>query len=815
MPITKNTIRLIFAAFPIAAFFLVSCTQPPPEPTVDIGATVQAAVEKALPTATNTPEPDFQATVHAGIAGTMEVLARTPSPTPAPLPAPTPVIFTSPTITVDMPLNIKEGSERVAAIQFSDLIPGDSRYLYVVLVSHLSCEGTGMDELLSLGESVNVNEIRSVKIAASCTPGEHLLKVSLYRHAILVAENRIRFTVASPTPTPSPVPTATHTSIPTNTPTTTSTATPTLTSTATPTSTHTSTPIPTPTPPSTNTPAPTSTYTPVPSPTPSTSTNTADIVEQARAAVVRIEGPTSSGSGFVVDPEGHILTNEHVISGQSRLTVTFDNGASLVARVIASDAARDIALLKVAATTTLNVLPLATSVREGEEVIALGYPLGGDLRGSMTVTKGIVSAFRNIRGTAHIQTDAAINPGNSGGPLLNTKGEVVGMNTSVQREIQGEDYSAQGIGFAIKFDVLVSRLFVMKYGQSSPPTPVPTPAVVATQAPGYVFGLVNGSIDHNPEDGFIDVYRAEVSVSDAIIEATFFNPYSTQVGEWSSGFLFRSGRSNTFHVVVVSSNGAWYHYLRTGDVDTEQDLAAEFSDHIDTTRYGSNHIRIIANGSEGWLFINGELAGELDLNGLTGLGGVSTIGSYFRGHGISGESTRFEDFTIRRLTKAYGPRDGSIELDPDDGFIDEEEAGVWVKDGIIEAVFSNPYSPTQGDWSSGFLFRSGENTFHAAVIQEDGRWHHDLRLGETDDTHDLAEQYSPHIRTATSNRNHLRVITIGAEGWFFINDQFVAKLDLSGLQATGEVSAIASYFTGDGIDGYSTRFENFTIWSAD
>ena len=287
---------------------------------------------------------------------------------------------------------------------------------------------------------------------------------------------------------------------------------------------------------------PTATHTPVPTPTTIPSINIADVVEQARAGVVRIEGPTSSGSGFVVDADGYILTNEHVIEDQSRLTVVFDNGTRLTPRVIASDATRDIALLKVIATSTLTVLSFATSVREGEEVVALGYPLGGDLRGSMTITKGIVSAFRFMRGISHIQTDAAINPGNSGGPLLNSEGEVVGMNTSVQRDIQGEDYFAQGIGFAIKFDVLNSRLTAMKSGQSSHPTPVPTPGAIATQTPGYVFGPESGSIEHNPYSGFIDVYKTSTSVNDAVIEARYFNPYSSYDGSWSSGFIFRRTR---------------------------------------------------------------------------------------------------------------------------------------------------------------------------------------------------------------------------------------------------------------------------------
>ena len=160
---------------------------------------------------------------------------------------------------------------------------------------------------------------------------------------------------------------------------------------------------------------PTKTPTPTATPQPETSVDLADVVEQSRAGVVRIEGTTGSGSGFVVDPDGYILTNEHVINGQSRITVVFDNGTRLAARVISSDATRDIALLKVTPSGTLTALPFATSARVGEEVVALGHPL--NLGASMSVTDGIISAFRTIDGVSSIQTSAPINPGNSGGPI--------------------------------------------------------------------------------------------------------------------------------------------------------------------------------------------------------------------------------------------------------------------------------------------------------------------------------------------------------------------------------------------------------------
>ena len=283
--------------------------------------------------------------------------------------------------------------------------------------------------------------------------------------------------------------------------------------------------------------------------------------------------------------------------------------------------------------------------------------------------------------------------------------------------------------------------------------------------------------------------------------------------------MFRSGRFNEFHIVVVNSNGAWYHYLRTGDVDTEQDLAAEYSNHIDTTPYGNNHIRIIAKGTKGWLFINGAFVGNLDLSGLTGTGSVSAVGAYFQGDGIAGQSTRFEDFTIRSLRKVYGPMDGSMQHDPEDRYIEVHHSATSISDGIFEARFHNPFAINQGNWSHGFQIRtsfaSQSHYSHYVFIQQNGQWRHNLRLGTTEWDDDLAGQYSFGISTAFPSSNLISVIALGTEGWLFINDHFIEKLDLSGWVDKGEARAGIEFINGSGISGYSTRFEDFTIWSAD
>jgi S1-C subfamily serine protease len=158
------------------------------------------------------------------------------------------------------------------------------------------------------------------------------------------------------------------------------------------------------------------------------------------------------GTGFIFDPRGYILTNEHVIHGASQVLLRlYGKKKPVRARVVGTDYKHDIAILKADIDVPETVLKVGRSkdVRVGEWVVAIGSPLGLD----HTVTVGIVSAMERPMQIGDreypnlLQTDAAINRGNSGGPLINLRGEVIGMNTAVSQ-------SSQGIGFAIAADVL-------------------------------------------------------------------------------------------------------------------------------------------------------------------------------------------------------------------------------------------------------------------------------------------------------------------------------------------------------------------------
>jgi len=157
------------------------------------------------------------------------------------------------------------------------------------------------------------------------------------------------------------------------------------------------------------------------------------------------------GSGFVVSPDGYILTNHHVVGDASKVIVAFSDGREMPAKVVGSDAQSDVAVIKVDA-KNLATVPLGDSTKTevGEWVLASGAPYGL----TQTLTAGIVSATgRNSVGIASyenfIQTDAAINPGNSGGPLVNLRGEVIGINTAIFSRNGG----SVGLGFAIPVDM--------------------------------------------------------------------------------------------------------------------------------------------------------------------------------------------------------------------------------------------------------------------------------------------------------------------------------------------------------------------------
>jgi S1-C subfamily serine protease len=176
------------------------------------------------------------------------------------------------------------------------------------------------------------------------------------------------------------------------------------------------------------------------------------VVTKVRPAVVQVNVVTSRGeglgSGVILDSQGYIVTNNHVIANAQRIQITLYDGTSLSAQLVGTDQLDDLAIVKISATTKLSSIPLGDSskVQVGQEVLAIGNPLGI----TQTVTSGIISALDRAVSTIPdaIQTDAAINPGNSGGALVDLQGNLVGIPTLSAIDPQFQT-PANGVGFAI------------------------------------------------------------------------------------------------------------------------------------------------------------------------------------------------------------------------------------------------------------------------------------------------------------------------------------------------------------------------------
>ena len=214
----------------------------------------------------------------------------------------------------------------------------------------------------------------------------------------------------------------------------------------------------------------------------------ADVVENALPSVVQIIADSGSGTGFIVNESGLVVTNKHVVDGASQVTLRLASGGNFRGSVAERHRSLDLAYIEIDSGRSFTPIAIgdSTNIRVGEDVIAIGFPLGSSLGQEPTVSVGIISAKRNDR----LQTDASLNPGNSGGPLLNMYGQAIGVVTS-RVDSTNSGRPVAGIAFAIPINEVKSGLGrqVSPSGRTLPtpnstpfPTIGPTPDLQATKS---------------------------------------------------------------------------------------------------------------------------------------------------------------------------------------------------------------------------------------------------------------------------------------------------------------------------------------------
>ncbi len=285
------------------------------------------------------------------------------------------------------------------------------------------------------------------------------------------------------------------------------------------------------------------------------------------------------GSGILVDSEGYILTNNHVVDGATSVSVKLDNGNTVAATVVGKDAIDDLAVIKVDASAVSDITPLtlgdSSQIQPGQMAIAIGNPFGLD----DTVTVGVISGLDRSLGnlTGLIQTDASINPGNSGGPLLvvdsTGTGVVIGINTAIETSPTG----VTGIGFAVPSNVAARVLPSLKAGTTltRPWIGISGTAVTATLAeqlslpvtsgvyvisvtadsPAQAAGLIGGNLDTNgsPASGGDIITAIDGQSVAAVPDISNYINTNKKVGDTITLSVLRNGSQQQVQITL----GTW------------------------------------------------------------------------------------------------------------------------------------------------------------------------------------------------------------------------------------------------------------------
>ena len=452
MPINRVAANSLVAALLLTIWALAACGES--APAVDVDATIAAGVQATI---------DANALAKARATSTAVPIPPTPKLADTPLPAPTPL---------PIPTNTPEPTAT------HTLVPTATYTLTPTSVPTFTPTPTNTSTVIP-----------------TSTPTPTPLSACSYVQNVLIGAGKKTDPCLTHTPTGTWIALPTHTQMPS------------VFATAThvplPTSQPTETPIPTRVVITTPVPHHVTSLVPAVAPTPTL----ADVVRNIQPGLVHIITSSGTGSGFVIDEDGLIVTNEHVVGNSRTLTVRFVSGREYRGTVIGKDSAADLAVVRLSSDERFNPMTLGDSsaISIGDDVMALGFPLSNRLGNSPTITRGILSSRRNFRGIERLQTDAAINPGNSGGPLVNRIGEVIGISTSKIDETNS-GRPVDNIGFAVSVNELKDRMDSLAGPWSgtarvNSPTPLsnsrtyPTPTVIPEMRTSHRSSTYGYSID--------------------------------------------------------------------------------------------------------------------------------------------------------------------------------------------------------------------------------------------------------------------------------------------------------------------------------
>ncbi|MCA9918012.1 MAG: serine/threonine protein kinase [Anaerolineales bacterium] len=341
---------------------------------------------------------------------------------------------------------------------------------------------------------------------------------------------------------------------------------------------------------------------------------------------------------------------------------------------------------------------------------------------------------------------------------------------------------------------------------AAPPTEPPPPPPQGNLT--AVFGPIDGTIQHDDDD-FIETVYADASPANFVMRTEIVNPYGPETGDWDFGLIFRQSDVDDEMRLVVRSDGLWTLNDRNPGEDTFVQ-EGDVSDFLNLDTGGSNSFEMIVAGEVGFFFLNGEFISQLDLSANTDAGDIAIGAGFYGADEINGEVTPFRGFGLWPVAPVSGPASGELVHVIDD-LIKLESADVDEVNFMAEATFTNPFAASENDWDYGFSFRTNGSFKYWLVVASEGNWQLADRQGSADDEETVAEGDLDNLNLGANEQNRLRLIAWGNVGYFFVNDELVAKLNIANNQDSGDIEVMTAYYFDHEIEGEATGFENFTV----
>lgn len=323
-----------------------------------------------------------------------------------------------------------------------------------------------------------------------------------------------------------------------------------------------------------------------------------------------------------------------------------------------------------------------------------------------------------------------------------------------------------------------------------------------------IFGPVQGALIHD-DDNLIESYFADINPADFILQAEINNPYAPTTGGWDWGLTFRQVNSDNELRLVIHSDGFWNLNDRRGDEDNFIQ-EGELSKFLNLQETGSNELLVAALGDQGYFFLNGRFISTLDLASRTEAGDLALGTGFYVDSEHVGAETQFTNFTVWSGSPLLGPENGGLDH-IDDDFIKTYEGEIELYNFIATADFGSPYPTSIGPWDIGYAFRdeqTGEQFWF--IIESSGEWSFIDRQADEDVF--LDDGLVSNLNTAESASNRLVLLALNDQGYVFLNEAYITELNLASRQNPGDVSVVTAFFTGDEIEGYTTTFDDFTVW---